>query len=78
MKPSPFSDIDADDEDTLVDVLDRVLDTGLVVSGDLRLSVADIDLVYVGLKVVAASIDKIEAIPALEDSFIPRLGNSAS
>ena len=62
-----------DDDETLVDVLDRVLDVGLVVVGDLRLSVADIDLVYVGLKVAAASIDKIEASPQIEQSFLPKV-----
>lgn len=49
-----------DAEGTLVDVLDRLLDRGVVVSGDLRLSVADVDLVHVGLRVVIASVDAIE------------------
>lgn len=73
MTACAFADIDDDDE-TLVDVLDKVLDVGLVVTGDLRLSIADIDLVYVGLKLVAASIDKIEASPAIERSFCPDIG----
>lgn len=60
-----------DDEETLVEVLDRVLDVGLVVTGDLRLSVAEIDLVYVGVKLVAASIDKIERSPQIQQSFLP-------
>ncbi|WP_270886812.1 gas vesicle protein [Pedococcus sp. 5OH_020] len=38
----------------LVDLLDRVIDGGVVVTGDIVLSVADVDLVYVGLRLVLA------------------------
>lgn len=40
---------------TLVDLVDRVLNKGVVVSGDVTLSVADVDLVYVGLRLLLAS-----------------------
>lgn len=40
---------------TLLEVIDRVIDKGVVLSGDIVLSVADIDLVYVGLRVLIAS-----------------------
>ncbi|AVT33895.1 gas vesicle protein [Plantactinospora sp. BC1] len=40
----------------LVDLLDRVLGTGVVVSGDLVLSIADVDLVYVSLRALLASV----------------------
>jgi hypothetical protein len=42
---------------TLVDLLDRVLERGVVVSGDVVLSVAGVDLVYLGLRLVLKSID---------------------
>lgn len=42
---------------TLLEVIDRVIDKGVVLSGDIVLSVADIDLVYVGLRVLIASQD---------------------
>ena len=45
---------------TLVDVLDRVLDKGVVIAGDITLSVAEIDLVYVGLRVLVSSIESME------------------
>lgn len=45
----------------LVDVVDRLLDRGVVISGDLRLSVADVDLLFVGLRVIASSVDTIDA-----------------
>lgn len=50
-----------DVEPSLVDVLDRLLDRGVVIHGDARITVADVDLVFVGLKVVLSSIDTIEA-----------------
>lgn len=40
---------------TLLELLDRVLEKGVVLSGDITLSVADVDLVYVGLRVLLSS-----------------------
>jgi hypothetical protein len=40
----------------LVDLLDRVLAKGVVVSGELALSIADVDLVYVSLRALLASV----------------------
>jgi Gas vesicle protein len=40
----------------LVDVLDRVLATGVVVTGDITLAVADIDLVRISLRALIASV----------------------
>ncbi len=42
---------------TLLEILDRVLDTGVVISGDIVISVADVDLIYVGLKVLLSSVE---------------------
>jgi len=61
--PAPRADVpDAGDdalakEVTLLELLDRVLDKGVVLSGDITLSVADVDLVYVGLRVLLSSVD---------------------
>lgn len=38
----------------LVDLVDRLIDGGVVVTGDILLSVADVDLVYLGLRLVIA------------------------
>jgi hypothetical protein len=43
--------------DSLVNVLDKLLDTGVVADGQLVLSVAGVDLIYVGLRALLASID---------------------
>ncbi|MEV4757134.1 gas vesicle protein [Micromonospora sp. NPDC049559] len=40
----------------LVDLLDRVLARGVVVSGELALSIADVDLVYVSLRALLSSV----------------------
>lgn len=44
---------------TLVELVDRVLDRGCVIEGELWLTVADIDLVYLGLKAVLTTPDKV-------------------
>lgn len=45
---------------TLLEILDRVLNKGAVVSGDIVISVADVDLIYVGLKVLISSVETME------------------
>ena len=45
---------------TLLELVDRVLNKGVVVSGDIMLSVANVDLVYVGLRVLLSSVATLE------------------
>jgi hypothetical protein len=49
-------------EVTLVELVDRVLNKGVVVTGDITLSVADVDLVYVGLRLLLASAGTLDRI----------------
>jgi hypothetical protein len=49
---------------TLVDLVDRVLNAGVVISGDITLSVAGVDLVYVGLRVLLASAGTLDRLAA--------------
>lgn len=44
----------ASDDIALVDLLDRVIGEGVVISGDIVLSIAGVDLVYLGLRAVLA------------------------
>jgi hypothetical protein len=46
----------------LVDVLDRILDKGLVVAGDVRISLANVELLTVRIRLLVCSIDKAEQI----------------
>jgi hypothetical protein len=45
---------------SLLDLVDRLLDGGVVIHGEVTLAVADVDLVYVGLRVLLASIPALE------------------
>ena len=49
---------------TLLELVDRVLNKGVVLTGDIMLSVADVDLVYVGLRVLLASVGTLEELQA--------------
>src|SRR5207253_7341405 len=46
----------------LVDILDRVLDKGLVVAGDIRISLANVELLTIKIRLLVCSIDKAEQI----------------
>ncbi|HEX4792445.1 MAG TPA: gas vesicle protein [Humisphaera sp.] len=50
----------ARDEVTLLELVDRLLNKGVVLSGDITLSVADVDLIYVGLRVLISSVEAAE------------------
>ncbi len=43
---------------TLADVLERVLDKGVVVAGDIRIRIADIELIAIQIRLVVCSVDK--------------------
>jgi hypothetical protein len=45
---------------TLLELLDRVIDHGVVLSGDITIAVADVDLVYLGLRLILTSIERAE------------------
>jgi hypothetical protein len=46
----------------LVDILDRVLDKGLVIAGDIRVSLAEVELITIRIRLLVCSIDKAEQI----------------
>lgn len=45
---------------SLCEALDRVLHKGAFIGGDIVISIADVDLLYVGLSLVAASVDTMQ------------------
>jgi hypothetical protein len=47
---------------TLLEILDRVLEKGVVISGDAVISVADVDLIYLGLRVLLSSVETMEQL----------------
>ena len=54
--------IDRNERVTLVDALDKVLEKGVVINGDIMIRVADVDLVYLGLRLILTSVSKAEEL----------------
>ena len=50
----------ANDPTTLVELVNRVVDRGVSLSGDITISVADIDLLYVGLRLLLCSPNEVD------------------
>jgi len=46
----------------LVDILDRILDKGLVIAGDIKISLANVELLTIQIRLLVCSIDKAEQI----------------
>jgi len=46
----------------LVDILDRILDKGLVVAGDIKINLANVELLTIQIRLLVCSIDKAEEI----------------
>ena len=56
-----------DDQLTLAELVSRVLDRGAIVAGEVVISVAGIDLIYVGLQVAIAAAESVSRPRALPD-----------
>jgi Gas vesicle protein len=61
----------AEQDVALIDLVDRLLDGGVVIFGDITLAVADVDLVYVGLRALVSSVST-----AIEKGVLPELGSA--
>ncbi|HEY6220491.1 MAG TPA: gas vesicle protein [Gemmatimonadaceae bacterium] len=62
----------------LVDILDRVLDKGLVVAGDIKVSLAEVELLTIRIRLLICSIDKAEQIGLNWWRSDPRLTNTGA
>jgi hypothetical protein len=62
----------------LVDILDRVLDKGLVVAGDIKVNLANVELLTIQIRLLICSIDKAEQIGLNWWRSDPRLTHQAS
>ena len=60
----------------LVDILDRVLDKGLVVAGDIKINLANVELLTISVRLLVCSIDKAEQIGLNWWRQDPRLSSS--
>src|SRR5689334_24051076 len=61
----------------LVDILDRVLDKGLVVAGDIKINLANVELLTIQIRLLICSIDKAEQIGLNWWRNDPRLSTAA-
>lgn len=52
----------------LSELLDRALNKGVVVIGDVTISIADVDLIYLGVKVLLGSVETVERLRPVRDS----------
>lgn len=57
----------------LIDILDRILDKGLVIAGDIRVSLANVELLTVRIRLLICSVDKAEQIGMNWWKFDPNL-----
>ena len=54
--------VNKNDNVTLVDALDKILEKGAVINGDIVIRVADVDLVFLGLRLILTSVSKAEEL----------------
>jgi len=70
----PEASLPASQEVSLCEALDRILNKGAVLFGEVMISVADIDLVYLGLQVILASMETAQGFkPRGEGQLGPNL-----
>jgi hypothetical protein len=69
---SPLQEFELE-ELSLLETIDHVLNHGLVISGDVVISVANIDLIYLGVSLLLGSVDTIDRVLAGRER-----GNSSS
>ena len=55
-------ELDEDEELSLLETLDHVLDRGLVIAGEVTIAVADVDLIYLGLNVLLGSTEAVHRV----------------
>jgi len=58
-------------QQALVDVLDQLLDTGVVLDGQIVISLAGVDLIHIGLRALLASVDTAARLVAAEPRRLP-------
>ena len=66
--------IDQSKDITILELLDRVLNKGVILTGDIVISVADIDLVYLGVKLMLSSVETMEQLKSEKPIKKPILG----
>lgn len=55
-------ELDEEEELSLLETLDHVLDRGLVIAGEVTIAVADVDLVFLGLNLLLGSVETVDRV----------------
>lgn len=58
MERSPHTMVHAVESSSLADVLERILDKGVVIAGDIKISLVDVELLTINIRLLIASVDK--------------------
>jgi hypothetical protein len=66
LETTPATALGLDDDVTLLELLDRVLNTGVVVVGDLTVSVAGVELVYVSVRALLTSVESARHLKSFD------------
>jgi hypothetical protein len=61
---------------SLCEVLDRVLNKGAVIVGDVTISVANVDLIYLGLQIILSSVETGRRLGLKESESVPYFSQS--
>ncbi len=61
--------LDLESQMSLAELVSRVLDRGAIVTGEVTISVAGVDLIYVGLQLVIAAAETLKRHPGLSRSL---------
>jgi hypothetical protein len=48
--------------DTLADLLERILDKGIVIAGDIKISIGEVELLQIKIRLIVCSVDKAQEI----------------
>jgi len=75
--PVPVEPSDPEEHISLCETLDRVLNKGVVVVGEVVISVADVDLIYLGLQLVLTSVETANRQRFLASQAAQRIGAHA-
>ena len=62
---------DSNEELSLLETLDHLLDRGVVIAGEATISIGDVDLLYLGLNIVLANIDALTRTSGRAQAKLP-------
>ena len=67
-------ELDEEEELSLLETLDHVLDRGLVIAGEVTIAVADVDLVFLGLNLLLGSVETVDRVLGERERRVELLG----